>query len=224
MTRTFSPVRAALFGVVLGVAGAGVAGCQVFGFVAAGIQEAKEQKPRKVESQYNGLEGRSFAVLVAADRLIKAEHPGVAEELTIRITERLAEHAGASGCIPANKLLTYLYNNPRWIAMARGDLARDLGVDRLVIVELTEYRLNEPGNQYLWEGVAAASVGVIESDSPLPDEFVFERTVRVVYPDKQGYGQNDMPADAVASVLIKRFVDRASWLFYTHEEKGKMDY
>ncbi len=204
--------------------GPAMGGCQILGFAAVGIQEAKANRPRKVDAQYKGLEGKSFAVVVAADRLVQAEHPGVVEELTIRITERLEQNSGASGRVPADRLLAYLYANPRWVAMPRGELAKQLGVDRLVMVELLEFRLNEPGNQYLWDGVAAATVGVIEADAPLPDEYVFERSIRMTYPDKQGFGQGDMSEDAVASVLMKRFVDRASWLFYTHEETGKMGY
>lgn len=199
-------------------------GCQLLGFAAAGIQEVKENRPRQVEARYKGLEGRSFAVVVAADRLVKAEYPGVVEEMTARITERLELHSGASGRIPADKLLGVLYTNPRWVAMPRGELAKMLGVDRLVMIELLEFRLNEPGNQYLWDGVASGMVTVIETESAMPDEPVFEESVRVAYPDKSGFGQADMPGDTVASVLMKRFVDRASWLFYSHEEKGKMDY
>ncbi len=227
MTRrptTFDAARWLLVSVCVGASALAIPGCQIVGFVAAGVQEAKENRLRKIEPQYKGLEGKSFAVVVAADRLVKAENPGVVEELTARITQRLEEHSGASGRVPANKLLAYLYANPHWVAMPRGELARELGVDRLVFIDVAEFRLNESGNQYLWDGVASATIGVIETGSALPDEYVFERTVRVQYPDKPGYGQADMPAEAVSAVLIKRFVDRASWLFYTHEEKGKMDY
>ncbi len=219
-----TPAKRAALAAALCLLAAGTGGCQLIGFFAVGMKEARDARPRKIEAQYKGLEGKSFAVVVAADRLVQAEHPGVVEELTARITERLETGSGASGRIPADKLLAHLYSNPRWVAMPRGELAKDFGVDRLIMVELLEFRLNEPGNQYLWEGVAAATVGVIEADAPLPDEYTFERPIRVTYPDKQGFGQTDMSAEAVASVLMKRFVDRASWLFYAHDETGNMKY
>jgi hypothetical protein len=221
--RPRSWVRPALLALAVLSTTAG-SGCVLAGWVAAGAKELQETRPRKVEAAYKGLEGKSFAVVVSCDRAVQADHPGVMEELTARITERLEQNAGAKGRIRADRLLAYLYDNPRWVAMSPSDLARRLGVDRLVYIELLEYQLNDPGNQYLWKGVAAGRVGVIEADGLLPDEFAFEREVRVSYPDEEGYGQSDYDGTFVASVLIQRFTDRASWLFYTHEEKGKMEY
>lgn len=212
-------------GLVLGVLLlTSTSGCTLLGFFAAGAQAYEKSRPRKVEAEYTGLQGKTFAVVVAADRLIQSEHPGVIEELTMRITERLEQESGAAGRVRGERLLGYLYDNPRWIAMPRGELAERLGVDRLVYVEVLEYQLNDPGNQYLWKGVAAGTVGVIEAGGPLPDEFVFERQIRVTFPDKEGYGPGELAREAIASVLIKRFTDRASWLFYTHEERGDQGY
>jgi hypothetical protein len=74
----------------------------------------------------------------------------------------------------------------------------------------------------VWDGVAAGTVGVIEVENP--DEFAYQKSLRVTYPDESGHGPNDISQVAVSSVLIKRFTDRASWLFFTHKETGDMKY
>jgi hypothetical protein len=83
---------------------------------------------------------------------------------------------------------------------------------------LVEYRLNEPGNQYLWSGLATGTLDVYEADSPAPDEPAFQKPIRVAFPDKNGLGPNDIPRAGVATELGRRFVDRATWLFFKHEE------
>ncbi|MCC6660534.1 MAG: hypothetical protein IT437_06570 [Phycisphaerales bacterium] len=201
---------------------AAIPGCQIFGFAAAGIENYKRSRPVDVAAEYTGLEGHTFAVVVASDRIIQSDHPGVTDELTKRITERLEKESGAAGRVPAEKCLRYLYDHPSWVAKPRGELARELGVDRLILIELIEYQVSDPGNQYVWNGVAAGNVGVIEAESP--DEFAYQKALRVMFPDDSGHGPGDMSQVAVSSVLIARFTDRASWLFYTHKETGELKY
>lgn len=210
----------------LAFVGATMSGCQVLGFIAAGRREAEENRLRDIDAEYKGLEGKSFAVVVAADRAIRSDHPGAIEEITARVAEQLYKGANAAGWIPPADVLAWQYSHPRWIVMPRAELAKELGVDRLVVVELAQFRLNEPGNQYLWAGLAEGQVGVVEADAPAgaADEFAFTKPVSVRYPDKAGYGPSDVSGAEIASVLLKRFVDRSSWPFYTHQEKGKMDY
>lgn len=201
-------------------------GCSAVGFLGALEESRRRNSTRPIEPEYTGLAGKSVAVVVAADRIIESDHPEIVIRLTQNIAERLAEFAtGEGGTVLApEKVLAFQYNTPRWTAMAHGDLARELGVQRLVYVDLFEYRLNDPGNQYLWEGVAAGDVAVVEADSAFPDEFAFQKSIRVTFPDQGGYGPGEYTRSLVTSALSLRFVDRASWLFYKHEEPYYPDY
>jgi hypothetical protein len=158
-----------------------------------------------------------------ADRYIQGDYPQIVPYLTSRITEQLASPAAqqkvaAKGYIPAAPLLNWLYEHPRWTAMSHSSLARELGVDRLIVVELLEYRLNEPGNQYVWAGEATGTIGVCEIDGAAPDEYAFQKPLKITYPDKEGYGPDKLPSEAVATELARRFAERCAWLFYAHEE------
>jgi len=198
-------------------------GCNVVGFAGAMIESQRRHSNKTVKEDYRGLAGKKWAVIVQADRIIQADYPAIVAYLTIKMTDRFAdkvqqEKIGAAGYIPADTLLRYLYENPRWTTMARGELAKELGVDRLIIVELLEYRLNDPGNQYVWNGLATGSVGVTEADGPVPDEFAFQKPISVAFPDKEGFTPTDLQQQVVATELARRFVDRATWPFYSHEE------
>lgn len=217
--------RARTLVLMLTVVGSGgaLAGC--FETLIGGMAESyRRTGTRSVPPEYTGLAGKSFAVVVAVDRVTQADFPEMVQKVTIDTSERLAKHAGGSGYIPGVKVLEYQYRHPRWVTMTMGQLREALGVERLVYVDLEEYRLNDIGNSYLWDGVASATVGIVEAESPAPDEFVFEKAVTVKFPDVMGQGPNELPYAAVQTELVRRLVDRVTWLFYEHEEKYYPDY
>lgn len=200
------------------------AGCAIGGAAAALMESHRRHSTHAVKAKYEGLGERAFAVVVVTDMSIMVDFPTAPDLILQGVNERLAEHANASGYIPTRDLLTYLYANPRWRAMPRSELAQQLGVQRLVWIELTEFRLTDPGNQYLWAGIAGGTVSVLEADGPLPEDFAFEHSISVDFPDQAGYGPEEIPASAVATTLLNRFVDRASWLFYEHQEPYYPEY
>jgi len=219
-SRSASPTARFLLGCALAAVFAG--GCDLAAVVASGIEENRRTK---ATAAYEGIEGRSFAVIVSVDPAAEAEIPGIGYQIQTRVTSMLAEHAGASGYVPAADVRRFQLENPGWPAMRRTELADRLGgVERLVLIEVYDFRLREPGNRYLWEGVASGTVGVVEADGSLPEETIFQNPVRVGFPDEMGYGQDDFGATVVSSALIKRFSDRAGWLFYDHIEPAGIEY
>jgi len=202
-----------------------VAGCSAVGFMA---ESYRKDSTKEVKAAYTGLEGKSFAVVVTADRMIEADHPGITDRLAGKITERLANTQNlpkASGFVPTKEVLRYLYDNPAWPARPLSELSKGLGgVDRLIYIQITEYRLNDPGNAYEWDGVASGTVAVIECDGPAPDEFAFEQSIGVPFPGKRGLSPEQISAAQVTSALSLRFIDRASWLFYNHQEPYYPEY
>ncbi|MFK7884558.1 MAG: hypothetical protein AB8F26_10295 [Phycisphaerales bacterium] len=174
--------------------------------------------------EYAGIEGKSFAIVATGSRLMESEHPGLTARLIQRVNNRLITNANPAYAIPSNDLLTVLYNTPQWPAMTRGEVAEMLGVERLIVVELIDYRLQEPGNQYVWDGVASVLVTAFEADSGFPDDPVFEKAIRVTFPDSTGLLRTDINEQAITSELSNRIVNRVAWLFYEHEESNIIPY
>lgn len=221
MPRPIGPVLGLLTTVCLFFASSG---CQLVGLVGAMADSAHRQGTTTYPADYDGLEGHAYAVVVSADRMIEADHPGITARLTQIIDRDLHANAGATAHIPPDRLISYLYANPSWQALPRGELGDRLGVDRLVVVELVEYRLHEPGNRYTWNGVASGIVEVYETDSALPDDPMYEHSIAVRFPDKEGMLEEELPRNVVTSELSRRFGQRVAWLFFTHEEKNDLTY
>ncbi len=209
--------------------GSAMSGCAAAAFVGGMARSAQRTGSHEVYAEYDGLKGKSFAVVVAVDRSIESESPGLSARLTGRINTLIANaHAkmpdGAAAAPRVDRLMQILYNNPSWVAMSRSEVASMLGVERLIVVDLAAYRLHEPGNSYVWDGAAAGTVSVYESDGPLPDDAAYERAISVTYPDGSGYMVTDIAYEAVNTELSNRFADRVAWKFFDHKEANEIKY
>ncbi len=228
MDRRFIRSPARLARVIVGLIALAVClpACQLAGFIAAGIQE---NTPVKVFAEYEGLEGKTFAVVIDADRAIQGRWPTLVPDLTARIDAEIAANTLASGHVPPSDVVMFQQTTPRWTIMSRAELASQLAggegaVDRIILIELFEFRLNEPGNRHLWDGVAAGTVAVLETDSAFPEEYAFNRPISVGFPDGSGYGPDEMSASLVATALVQRFAQRCAWLFFDHEEEYEIPF
>lgn len=201
---------------------AGAPGCQLLGYTMTTLERTGSHD---VSAEYEGLVDKRVAIVVDADKLIQANFPRLVAELTASVAARLSTESNITMVmIPPAKILRYQLDNPRWAAKPYDELGAALGADRLIIIDLYEFRLHEPGNQWVWSGIAAARVGVVEADGPVPEEFIYTNDLSVDFPDLQGTGPEQYSAAQIAAVLRKRIVDRIIWLFFEHEEKNMMDY
>lgn len=208
---------------MLGATIASTPGCVVGALVGGMMESYRRTGTRKVEAEYPELANKSVAVVVAADRVVQAEHPGLLARVTSAVSLRLSSQAGARVVNPAG-VLEFLYNHPRWPALPYSELAKSLGAETLLVVDLYEFRLHEPGNAWLWEGRAAGRIDVIETAGALPDDSSFSRDVSVKFPDGSGHDRSEFTETQVLSVLTSRLIDRISWLFYDHQEPYYPDY
>lgn len=178
-----------------------------------------------VPAQYEGLRSKDFAVIVSADAVLQANHPRAVTVLTNAMTNRLTiPEVGATGVVPGPRVLEFQYTNPSWQAWSWSEIADEFTVDRLIVVELEEYRLHEAGNMHVWDGRIAVRVGVVEVDSFAPEEFSFVRELRVSYPDGATTTTGELSEQHIEAVLQQRITDRVTWLFYEHEEMNMMRY
>lgn len=215
--RTMTAVGAAAAMLLAGT------GCQLFSGLAESYYRSSKEE---IATEWDGLKGKTVGVLVAMDPALHTQFPQMELYVLTKVTERLARvdaekghDTGITGITGINTALSYSANHPGWITKDSKELAEALGgVDCVVIVEVDELQLHDPGNMYTWDGVASGSVGVYDVTGPLPSEFAFRKGVTVRFPDQKGHSPESMPGDMVSTELLRRFIDRAVWPFYVHEE------
>lgn len=194
-------------------------GCNIVGFFGAIEAERRRTGTITVEGAYDGLEGQRVAVVIDASREIYMTSPQIVGAILTEIIARLEANAGVESVVPAAEVQRVLYDEPGLLDRTFDEIAARFEVERLVIVQLDEFRLSEPGNQYVWSGQAAGNLIVIEADSYLEDDVRLEQYVNVTYPDRPNTTIDDLSADAVALELLRRFANRSSWFFYDHKER-----
>lgn len=207
-------------------------GCVVGAAIGGMMESYRRTSTRAVAAEYTGLAGHNVALLIDIDRQIQANFPDIQTLIASQVMARIVnpENAtGITGYVPSGATLEYQFANPAWPAKTYEEIAQyfsspDAKVTRLIIIEVYEFRVSEPGNTYVWDGLAAARLGIVELDGYAPNEFTFVKDIQVRFPDGQGFGPQDMPITTVTSNLLQRLIDRTSWLLYEHQEPYYPDY
>jgi hypothetical protein len=136
----------------------------------------------------------------------------------MNVSKRLQENVQGIKVLDFRQIMQWQYQTPSWSMLSYGEMAEELGVERVVFIELYEFRLHPPGNSYLWDGACAATLGVIEEDGWDPDSFAKTWEIGVKFPNIQGVGRESANESQIQMGLMAKFVDEASWVFYRHIE------
>ena len=208
---------------LIALAGSTLAGCEAAYLLGGMAQNFDYSKQIEVLSKYDGLENQSVAVIVQSDMATMYEHPDLEYSIAIGIAGRIQKEVPGVKVVDPRRVHTWKFRTPQWSSMPMGEIATQLDVDRLVHVDIYEYRLHPPGNRYLWDGVCAANVGVIERGGYDPDTFVDSFNVESRYPDLEGVGRENASPSQIQSGVLVPFEQRTAWLFHTHLEPKHPD-
>jgi hypothetical protein len=214
-------------GLALSAGASLMSGCNLIGFAAVAADKINQDGTTKVEAKYRGLAGKSFAVLVTAPVSVRADHGRILDAFVTRTTDLLRDNAGATGFVPGLRSIEFAFNRPSWEVLPPGEVAHELGVDQLIIVDVSELRIFEVGNPFVYDGVATALISVHEATKPgdkSPGRAAYRTRLTVRFPDVKNPTSSELPTDLVQSELIRRLSDRTAWLFYDHEERNDIKY
>ncbi|MEM8782722.1 MAG: hypothetical protein AAGE65_07670 [Planctomycetota bacterium] len=191
-------------------------GCEMVGAPFAAFDS--EEGPQPVAAQYTGLVGRRVAVLVQMNEQAEFRFPESTAGIANVMTSSIAQNVEGVTVLAARRTLAYQQQNPFWPATPPSRLLRALEVDRLIVVDVEEYRTQEPGNRYLWRGVIDAIVSVYEAESPDPDDKSFEQRVRAEWPEGTTVGLTEGDDATLQTAALAKFTLRGAGLFFDHEE------
>lgn len=192
--------------------------CGVFG-IASKVGEAIEvEKKVEVLAKYRGLENKTFAVVVNAERAVLYEYPTVVPNVAGNIAAGITEHVSGARALSWRDSLAWCYRTPSWTTLPLGTIAEELGVDRVIFIDIFEFRLNPPGNRWIWEGVAGANVGIVERDSIDPDAFTEEYSVTIKFPETKDLSRESAAESQIQLGVVAKFTQTVNKLFYDHIE------
>ena len=203
---------------LLAVTCGGLAGCIIPAMAGAIGQNIERYKKIEVLPEYYGLENKTVAVVVQCDASILYEHSSVYGTIAMNASRRIQENVIGAKVLDYRTVMQWQYQTPTWSMLPYGEIAKELGVERVVLIEVYEFRLHPAGNRYLWDGVCAGTVGVIERDGWDSDSFAKTWDIAAKFPDIAGVGRESATADSIQMGVLAKFVDQCTWLFYRHVE------
>lgn len=198
-----------LAGLLLVLSGCDAGG--ILGHLAGG-----PTKKVDVEAKYRGLEGKHLAILVSANEYLLYQYPDAATSVCTAVTNRIAANLPSVTVVPPQQVIAFQDRNPYWTAMPHGELIEKLGVERLVIIDLSEYRTHEPGNAHVWQGYISGDVGVVEAESAANDRMVFREPVSAAFPENTKIGLLNQDEQTIELGMLAFFSRDAAGLFYDH--------
>ena len=193
-------------------------GCNFVAWAAAAGQG--DDKPVDVPAEYLGMTDKRIAVMVSADEYTLFRFPRSTDNVGQAVSNVIqANVENATVSIP-REVARYQRQNPYWITSRPSRLIDELGVDRLVIIDLNEYRTNEEGNASVWRGVIDGTVSVYEADGEDPDNATFQKQIRAEFPEGGTFGLVSADADQakIETATLTVFARRAGGLFHDYQE------
>jgi hypothetical protein len=170
----------------------------------------------RVDARYRGLEGQRVAVLVAVSDAALARQPDLAAQLTGATAAAIAQQLPVAIVDPA-VTSAYQREHPYWSLQPANLLYESLDADRLVIVDVGEYRLRDPDHNYLWLGSVTAHVSVYEAESRDPANPRFAASVTAQFPEDTSIGLVQGQPHQIAAGLNGILARNVARLFHEHE-------
>jgi hypothetical protein len=194
-----------------------IGGCAIGGAVGAMAQEFEYQKRVEVPAQYD-LRNTSVAVVVHADLATLYEFPSLTADVGGVVASLIKQHVPGVTVMNPQYVSVWQQRTPNSQTMPYGEIAAQLGVDRVVLIDIYEYRHNPPGNRWQWEGVCASNVGIIERDAIDPDVFADMFNVISEFPNAPLLTRQEATDEQIRLGLMVEYTRQVSWLFYDHLE------
>lgn len=176
-----------------------------------------------LKAQYLSLDGHSAAVVVSTpDHVLD---PAVANDIGQAVARRISENVKGVKMLPYSTSRAFVEANPYWTTRPPSAVQKALGVDRLIVVDVAEFRTQEEGsNGELLQGVASGYIRVLEAENSSSERFAFSQMTTSNYPPLRTRSEG-VPAGidnaSQASVrfnLIQTFSRDAAGAFYDHKE------
>lgn len=197
-----------------------LAGCPLIPIVAQAL-------PKIVPAQYPGLQGKSAAVMVWAERDITINYPTIQGDIMAGILRKLqdaqakqkpAELKGTTFPVSWQSIRRYQMDNPDADNAPIAEIAATVGVKRLIYIEVSEFQTRSDISNDLYRGSIAASLKVVEYENGKAKIAYDEGNIVVKFPPKgPDEGVLNIGDQRTYLFTINEFTTQIARKFYKYE-------
>jgi hypothetical protein len=198
-------------------------GCGAVGAVAY-----KLQGPTVVKPAYNGFKGQTVAVMAWADRDLRIEHSALQLDVSQGVYEKLrkSQRNGADElagtkfprAAAPDAMVRFLYDNPRYDGDSIPEIAPQLGVNRLIYLEVEDFSTQSEEVPELFRGHLSALLRVIEVAPDGTAKVAFQDRVQAVWPEGgPSEGRPDLGERVTYIGTLEAFTTAVAQKFISYE-------
>jgi len=178
-------------------------------------------KQNEVKADFDGLSGKTVAVVVYTDLRTQYEYPDLNLTLSSAICGQLKDNVKKIKLVPAERIVRYQDENIYWPEMEKTELGKAFGADCVLFVPLEEFATRLPDSSYLYRGRVTCEPSVYDVSKPPREARVYKSTekIRVLYPENEPAGMVNENDRQIRTRTEALFAERVAWKFYDHEEK-----
>ena len=197
-----------------------LSGCTALGAIAS-----KVKGPTVVKPAYTRLKGQTVAVMAWADRDLRIEHSALQLDVSQGVYQKLRKSQGrgaeelAGAKFPRaaapDAMVRFLYDNPRYDTDSIPEIAPQLGVNRLIYLEVEDFSTHPEEVPELFRGQLSALLRVIEVAPDGQAKVAYQDRVDAVWPpNTPPEGRPDLgnqvtylgTLDAFTTAVVQKFV------------------
>ena len=201
-----------------------LSGCGLVGYAATAVTP-----PTTIQAAYTGLSGKSCAVAVWADNGTLDDYHAIQLDTAKGIEFKMNEAAKANIKEAANihwvapeQVLKYQEDHPDLDPQSAEELAPELGVERLLYVEVEDFSTHPNDSPDLSRGSMTATLEIIEVKDGKGKVVYTERGINVVAPEKcPPVGLPNLCDDAVYQATVSEFTSELCKRLVPHEEDAE---
>ena len=191
-----------------------LSGCQL---VAAPFIMWGAEPTKSVPADYPYLAGKKACVVIWVEPDTLFDFPNVQFELSEFIINAVTQNVKGVTFTPSRKVIDLQRRGPEWERTPPAKIGGQFGVDRVLVLEITQYSTREPDSPHLFRGRINANLKVYDAAYPDADP-VKTYTIETAFPpDSPGkWGSSDA---SVRRGAMEAFADAVAKKFYDHKVK-----
>ena len=140
---------------------------------------------KTIPAEFDGLDGRSVAIIIVAKESLRYEHPHLRVQLSKIIASELKKHLDDIKIVSADRIVRYQDANLDWESMDRTKLGKHFGADFVLQVTLANYAMRYPGSANLYRGNIVAEAELFDASRPPQQARVWRKPeIEVSYPEE----------------------------------------
>ena len=178
-----------------------------------------EEPTKPVPAEYPHLEGRKVAILVWADSETLFEYRNAQLELSEYVLAALKGNLKKVTFVPNRTIVDHQRGDPDWDRRSPAALGNELGAERVLMLELTQYTTREPESPHLYRGRISANVKVYDC-SHAESAPTYRSNVETIYPSGSAaeWGSSDA---SVRDATMRAFAADVAGKFHDRRVKVK---